>query len=110
MRNIAVVNSTGLFIRPLFLLPPMAQLSGRATAIIGGAVSLIVVLSVVGAVAGDLFASVADVNAAFDTNTTGDATGDTIAGVMPLIIAVTFVLGLAGLVISAVQIGKRGGF
>ncbi len=89
----------------------MAQLSGRATAIIGGAVSLIVVLSVIGAVAGDLFGSVANVNAALSTNTTGDATGDTIAGVMPLIISVTFVLGLAGLVVAAVQISKsrRGG-
>lgn len=81
----------------------MAQLSGRASAIIGGAVTLIVVLSIIGAVAGDLFASVSDVNTAFNTNTTGDATGDTIAGVMPLIIAVTFVLGLAGLVIAAVK-------
>lgn len=81
----------------------MAQLSGRASAIIGSAVTLIVVLSIIGAVAGDLFTSVTDVNTAFSTNTTGDATGDTIAGVMPLIIAVTFVLGLAGLVIAAVK-------
>lgn len=78
-------------------------LTGRASAIIGAAVGLIVVLSVVGAVAGDLFTSISDVNTAFDTNTTGDATADTIAAVMPLLIGVTFVLGLAGLVIGAIN-------
>lgn len=85
----------------------MAALSGRANAVIGTAVALIVVLSIVGAVAADLFTSVSNVNTAFSTNTTGDTTGDTIAGIMPLIISVTFVLGLAGLVIGAVQFARN---
>jgi len=78
-------------------------LTGKASAIIGSAVGLIVVLSVIGAVAGDLFTSISDVNTAFETNSTGDAVGDQIASVMPLLIGVTFVLGLAGLVIGAIN-------
>lgn len=81
-------------------------LTGRASAIIGGAVGLIVVLSVIGAVAGDLFTSISDVNTAFSTNSTGDTTADTVGAVMPLLIGVTFVLGLAGLVIGAINFRK----
>lgn len=84
-----------------------SALDGKANAVIGSAVALIVVLSIIGAVAADLFTSVSDVNTAFSTNTTGDATADTIAGIMPLLIGVSFVLGLAALVIGAVKL-RRG--
>jgi hypothetical protein len=82
-------------------------LTGRASAIIGAAVTLIVVLSVVGAVAGDLFTSIGNVNENFTAGDTGDTTSNTIAGVMPLLIGVTFILGLAGLVIGAINF-RRG--
>lgn len=82
----------------------MADILGRSSGLIGAVIALVVIVSIVGATAALMFGAVADVNDNFTTGTTGDATADSIAAVLPILIGVTFVLGLAGLVVAAVKL------
>lgn len=80
------------------------DLLGRSQSLIGAVIGLVVIVSIVSATAALMFTEIASFNTALSTNTTGDATADTIAGVLPILVGVTFVLGLVALVVSAIRL------
>lgn len=84
------------------------DLLGRSQGLIGSVITLVVIVAIVAATAGLMFSSIADFNTALSTNTTGDTTADTIAAVLPILVGVTFVLGLVGLVVAAIRLRGRG--
>lgn len=84
----------------------LGSIGSRATGIVGIAVAGIVVLTVLGAVFGDMVTAVADINNDLSTSSFNDTTSDTIAGVMPIIVGVGFVLGVVGLITAAFKFKK----
>lgn len=70
-----------------------------ASAIIGA----IVVILIVAALIGPFISALGDTNNALNTGTTNDTVGDTILGVMPIIVAVGGVFGIVGLILAAMK-------
>lgn len=81
----------------------MADLTGRTNALIGTVIGLVVILAIIGATFGLMQSSIADVNADLSNASLNDTTANTIAGVFPILVGVTFVLGIVGLIVGAIK-------
>lgn len=81
----------------------MADLTGRTNALIGTVIGLVVILAIIGATFGLMQSSIADVNNDLASADLNDTTANTIAGVFPILVGVTFVLGIVGLIVGAIK-------
>lgn len=78
-------------------------LEGRAMALIGGVVAVIVILTILGATFTDMTGEVKSINENLTNADLGNTSANTIAGVFPILVGVAFVLGVVGVVIAAVK-------
>lgn len=85
----------------------MGALTSRVNGLIGGVIGLVVILAVLGATIGLMFTSVADVNTAISTGSTNSTEADAIAPVFPILLGITFLLGLVGVATAAMKFRNK---
>jgi len=78
---------------------------GAILGLVFALIGIVIVFKVAASMAPTLFQSVADLNNVFKTNTTNDTTGDALAKIGALVIAVVFVLGLIVLLLRGAGLG-----
>ena len=70
-------------------------------------VGAVVALAILAALLPTFLGSVEDVNENLSTGTTGDATADTILGIMPILVGIGAVFALVGLIFASIRLSRR---
>lgn len=87
----------------------MDFLGEKASAVVTGAISVVVILAILAAVAPLIFESVGDINVVFTDNSSllNNSVAEAIAPVFPILIALSVLLGLVTFILSSTDLGDK---
>ena len=77
---------------------------GNVNGLVMGIIGAVVAILIVASLAGVFFSSISGLNENLSTASTGSTVGDTIASTFVIVVAVGAVIGLVGLVLSAIKL------